>query len=108
MLSAALKVILHVAENDSKCRDVANLSKRETARIYGENGDFVIGFVQLFIFPVYFSCQVTPFMRICWKLSFNSYIVNSFIPRSDQYINSPYNFNTLSSRLATRIKKSIN
>ena len=29
-------------------------------------------------------------------------------PRSDQYINSPYNFNTMSSRQVMRIKKIIN
>ena len=33
--------------------------------------------------------------------------VNPFIPRSDQYFNSPYKFNTLSSILVMRIKKII-
>ena len=33
---------------------------------------------------------------------------NPFTPRSDQHINSSYNFNTLSSRQVMRIKKIIN
>ena len=31
-----------------------------------------------------------------------------FTPKGDQHMNSPYNFNTLSSRQVTRIKKIIN
>ena len=34
--------------------------------------------------------------------------INPFTPRSDQYINSPFNFNTLSSGHVMRIKKIIN
>ena len=34
--------------------------------------------------------------------------INPLIPRSDQYINSPYNFNILSSRQVMRIEKIIN
>ena len=34
--------------------------------------------------------------------------LNPFTPRSDQYINSPFNYNTLSSRQVMRIKKIIN
>ena len=34
--------------------------------------------------------------------------VNPLNPRSDQYVNSPDNFNTLSSRQVVRIKKIIN
>ena len=30
---------------------------------------------------------------------------NPLIPKSDPYVNSPYNFNTLSSRQVMRIKK---
>ena len=34
--------------------------------------------------------------------------VNPFTPRSDQYVNSLYNFSALPSRQAMRIKKLIN
>ena len=34
--------------------------------------------------------------------------INPLIPRSNQYVNSPYSFNTLSSRQVMRIKKIIN
>ena len=34
--------------------------------------------------------------------------INPLTPRSDQNINSPYNFNTLSSRKIMRIEKIIN
>ena len=34
--------------------------------------------------------------------------INPLTPRSDQYVNSPYNFNTLLSRQVMRIKKIIN
>ena len=41
----------------------------------------------------------------CEKLSLNfSFSFNLLTPGSDQYINSPYNFNTLSSRQVMRIK----
>ena len=36
------------------------------------------------------------------------WIVNPLSPRSDQYLNSPFNFNTLLSRQVMRIKKIIN
>ena len=35
-------------------------------------------------------------------------IPNPLTPRSDQHMNSPYKFNTLSSRQVVRIKKIIN
>ena len=36
------------------------------------------------------------------------FLFNPFTPRSDQHINSPYNFNTLSSKQVMGIKKIIN
>ena len=38
----------------------------------------------------------------------DSQALNPLTPRSDQHINSPYDFNTLSSRQVMRIKKTIN
>ena len=35
-------------------------------------------------------------------------IINPLTPRSDKYVNSPYNFNILSSRQVMRVKKIIN
>ena len=47
--------------------------------------------------------QLTFLSTIRLILSFNP-----LIPRSDQYINSPFNVKTVSSRQVTRIKKIIN
>ena len=45
-----------------------------------------------------------PLLIIFWE---HTIYFNPFTPRSDQYINSPFHFNTLSSRKLTRIKKII-
>ena len=43
-----------------------------------------------------------------YKHTHTTCIFNSLTPRSDQYVNSPYIFNTVSSREVTRMKKIIN
>ena len=45
---------------------------------------------------------------VCHYGEHSEVVVNPLTPRSDQYINSPYNFSTLSSRQVMRIEKIIN
>ena len=81
-------------------------------------------FDSLFKFAIFYFVLLTIVVPFCfifeltsslWCLStfakyycrVSSFLFNPLTFRSDQYINSPYNFNTMSSRQVMRIKKII-
>ena len=54
------------------------------------------------------TVDITYSYSVTFLVSQSSKCVNPLTPRSDQHINSPYNYNILSSRHVMRIKKIIN
>ena len=69
---------------------------------------FVCLFPLLYFMMMISSLALLDIKKLKSTTTFSSVFLHPLTPRSDQYVNYPYNFNTLSSRQAMTIKKIIN